>query len=649
MSESALKAHLKSLRGDMLNSDGNELSEIRQESLDAYLGEKMGNERDGRSSYVTREVLEAVEWALPSLLRTFTAGDQIVVFDPVGPEDEAQAEQETDIVNHYLLNENNGFMAFLEWFKDALLYPNGYAKVYTEEVTKTCTEYYNGLDAVQLSMLSEQEGVEIVEATDNMDGTFDVKLKITTSAPVLRFEAVPPEQVLIARSHTALSLDDCEGVCHRTQRTKSWLLQAGYDSAKLEMASSDDDSNSESVNRLDSVHDGDDAASEANKKYWLEEWYLEYDFDGDGIAERRKVDYIGGQIFDNIEYDYQPICALSCVPMSHRHHGLSLSDLMRPIQELSTFFRRGINDNIAQIIEPRKYVASAAITDDGATLDQLLDPDSTLIEVRNPGLIEAEQHQPVIQEIIAAMNLLDNEKQVRSGIAPNLSLDPEVLQQSTMGGFTAALQEASQRIELIARIFAETGVKDAMLKAHRQIKEYQDKAKVIRIRGQWVETNPRDWKDRSNVTVNVGLGFNNKEKQVAVLSQLLEIQKEAMMAGLATPSNVYNTLEKLVESAGLKNVERYFTDPSKQPPQEPPPPDPMLVLAQQEQQMRAQKDIADGQRKDRELLLKEQELAATTNLKNAQAYKTTEEGKKTDLEMDSALNGPYFVNPMMPR
>lgn len=650
MSEQDLKAHLAKIRKRMINDSDQELSSIRQKSLNAYLGEKYGNERDNRSQYVTMETLEAIEWALPSLLRTFTAGDKIVAFDPVGPEDEKQAEQETDIVNHYMLNENQGFLTFYEWFKDALMYPNGYAKVYTEMKETSVTEYYKGIDALQLAEVMEDSRVEVLESTQ-VGELFEIKVKVTTDEPILRFEAIPPEQVLIDNDHNRLSLEGCQAVCHKVQRTKSYLLEAGYDPQKLEMATSEEDEewNDERINRLDSEDEYPDNGEdhEANKMYWLEEWYLYYDYDGDGIAEQRKVDYIGGEIFENIEYDCQPICALSCIPMTHRHSGLSLADIMRPIQELSTFLKRGINDNVAQIVEPRKYISEQGITDDGGTLDQLLDGTSNVVVTRGSGVIEAEQHQPVIQELMAAHAALEGEKQVRSGIAPNLSLDPEVLQQSTMGGFTAALQEASQRIELIARIFAETGVKDAMLKAHRQIKEYQDKAKTLRIRGEWVATDPRDWRDRTNVIVNVGLGFNNKEKQVMVLTQLLGIQKEAL-GTLATPENIYNTLEQLIEAAGLKTVDRYFTHPSKQPEQQPQP-DPAMILAQaqiqamqQDTQLKAMKAQSDISMKQQKLDAELENINADTQSKLAKAVEAgAKAGSQQIKTVSEALSGTY--------
>ena len=136
----------------------------------------------------------------------------------------------TDIVNHYLLNENDGFLTFYEWFKDALMYPNGYAKVYTEQKETTATEYYKGVDAIQLGDIAEDSRAEILEATEyesDVGPLYDLKVKYTTREPVLRFEAIPPEQVLIDNDHNKLSLEGCRAICHKVQRSKSYLLEAG--------------------------------------------------------------------------------------------------------------------------------------------------------------------------------------------------------------------------------------------------------------------------------------------------------------------------------------------------------------------------------------------------------------------------------------
>ena len=655
MTEAELQAVLSRLRGQMLNAEGGELSDNRQDNLDRYLGEPYGNEQPGYSRYVTREVMEAVEWALPSLLRIFTSGDRVVEFEPVGPEDEELASQETDVVNHILLKENNGFMTFYQWFKDALMYANGYAKIYTEEAETVKTERYTGLSEQGLVFLSENDGTEIVAVTQNQrlvdapEGPapvdfYDAEVKVTRKCKKLRFEAVPGDQVLTDSDLSSLCMDEARAVCHRTKRSKSWLIQAGYDKDLLEFASSseDDDWGSERVNRFDGQDEfsDDDEADESMKMYWLEEWYVFVDFDGDGIAERRKVDVIGGKVFDNIEYDYQPIVALSSIPMSHRHSGLSLVDLVKPIQELATYLQRGINDNISQIKNPKKYVAEGAITSDGKTIEQLLD-DSGVVVVRQPGMIETEQHQPVLTDILAVRQTVVDQTQIRTGVAPNMSLNPDVLQQSTADAFGNALNKANERIEMIARIFAETGIREAMLKAHRQIKEHQDIPKTLKIHGKWVESNPADWKDRENVTVNVGLGFSSKEQQLATAKMMLDVQTGLVERGMnfSTPENVFNALEDLVEAAGRKAPERYFTIPEPQPPQQQQP-DPVAMAQVQLANAQAQAVVADQQRKMAEMQAdmqrKNAEMDAKLEKMNADTQKAIADAIKAFTEAGAA-------------
>lgn len=655
MTEAELQAVLSRLRGQMLNAEGGELSDNRQDNLDRYLGEPYGNEQPGYSRYITREVMEAVEWALPSLLRIFTSGDRVVEFEPVGPEDEELASQETDVVNHILLKENNGFMTFYQWFKDALMYANGYAKIYTEEVETVKTERYTGVTEQGLVFLSENEGYEIVAVTPNRrmvygpEGAapvdfYDVEVKVTKKCKKLRFEAVPGDQVLTDSDLSSLCMDEARAVCHRTKRSKSWLIQAGYDKDLLEFASSseDDDWGSERVNRFDGQDEfsDDDEADESMKMYWLEEWYVFVDFDGDGIAERRKVDVIGGKVFDNIEYDYQPIVALSSIPMSHRHSGLSLVDLVKPIQELATYLQRSINDNIARINRPKKYLSEGGITSDGKTIEQLLD-DSEIVTVRQPGMIEPEQHQPVLTEILAVRQTVVDQTQIRTGVAPNMSLNPDVLQQSTADAFGNALNKANERIEMIARIFAETGIREAMLKAHRQIKEHQDIPKTLKIHGKWVESNPADWKDRENVTVNVGLGFSSKEQQLATAKMMLDVQTGLVERGMnfSTPENVFNALEDLVEAAGRKSPERYFTIPEPQP-QEQQQPDPVAMAQVQLANAQAQAVVADQQRKMAEMQAdmqrKNAEMDAKLEKMNADAQKALADAIKAFTEAGAA-------------
>jgi hypothetical protein len=91
--------------------------------------------------------------------------------------------------------------------------------------------------------------------------------------------------------------------------------------------------------------------------------------------------------------------------------------------------------------------------------------------------------------------------------------------------------------------------------------------------------------------VNVGLGTGNKDRQVSTLSVILQEQKEMAVP----PENVHNTLTRLVEVGGYKNVEEFFPDPANSPPP-PPKEDPQEKLIEAQIQLTAQQvDVAKSE------------------------------------------------------
>lgn len=601
MTEAEIAAFLTSKILRAMNDEDGDLSQNRQDSLNYYLGKPYGNERDGYSSYVTREVLEAIEWAKPAILRVFTAGDKVVQFDPVSPQDEATADLETDTVNHLLLKENNGFETIYEWVTDALMYPNGYVKLWVDESEEVTTETYEGIGEFELAMLLDDDAIEVLEQDstttmiDTPEGqvpveTFTVKIRRTDTKPRLNFMAAEPEQVLIDDDLTGLDIDEADFVCHRVQRTYTWLVNNGYDRDKLDQVGGDEDEgewNDERVNRLfyeDENPDSGDDDDPSMRQYWVHECYVRIDADGDGLAELRKIVLIGQTIFENEEIDYQPFVALASVIMSHKHTGMSLADMVKDIQLISSTLHRQLLDNTYKMNIRRKYIGEAALLSDGTTLDALLDTTSEFIPCRDPSAIQEEVVQPIINDLLPVIQGMTDQAQVRTGISPNLSLDPAVLQQSTLGAFSAALEQASQRVELITRVFAETGFKRLMRKAHQLCRMYMDHNLQFKLGDQWVDVNPSDWRDRTTVTVNVGLGFNDKATKIQLLASLLEYQKEALGIGMATPQNIYNTMREMVEASGLGDVGKYFTDPATVEPQ-PQQPDPQMELVKAQMQI----------------------------------------------------------------
>ena len=589
MDETELVGLLADKISRALNDEDGEISTQRQTNLDYYLGEPFGNERDGYSQYRSREVLETVEWCLPALLRVFAAGDVVVSFSPVGPEDEVQAQQETDAVNAALTKSADFYLTCYNWIKSALLEPVAYSKIWMEETQITCGESYKGLTMQELMLLMNEPGVEVLEQAQYMQDVplFDVRIRRTHYEPKLRWEPVPGEETLIDESHTRLRLDDAEFVCHRVKRTYSWLVSNGFDRDTLDEVSPEAgrEWGGEKTNRLftedESWADLTEDADKSMRTYWVHEVSLMVDFDGDGIAERRRIVMIGDKIFENAEYDYQPIVPLCAIPMPHRHVGLAEADLVRDLQLLKSTLIRQLLDNIYRVNRPRARVGVNALTDDGRTLTSLLDPLAEYIPCEDPTAIIADVQPSFVGDLMPAIQFFTDQQQTRTGITPNLSLDPAVLQKSTMGGFTAALEQASQRVELLARTMAETGFKWVALKVHRLLKEHSQRPMMLKLKGQWMEVNPADWRDRTNVDVHVGLGFNDKSKEMLATQTILQVQQQLMPMGVVTPQNILATASDLINAAGKKSPERYFSAP---PPPQPPQPDPNLMIAQAQAQ-----------------------------------------------------------------
>jgi hypothetical protein len=742
MSEQQIVGFLGRKIWQAMNDEDGDLSQVRQENFNYYTGKEYGTERDGYSKFVTRELLETIEWVLPSVLRVFTSGDKVVVFDPTGPEDEDQADQETDITNYYALkaNKGKGFLSLHHWFKDALMFPNGYIKAYIKESVETDVGKITGVDKVGLQMLVDDPDVDILEqesrtilvettppppmqapppgpppgpqgappgAPPGPQGgpppppgpqggpppgmppggpqgappgppppppppqiklsaanrpkvpleVFDLKVRTTKEIMELRIEPVPGEECLVDNDCTSIDLDEADFVCHRVRKSYTQLILEGIDAEELDQVGLGEDYqwNDERTNRLfyeDEDPDAEDEDDPSMRTYWVHECYAKFDFDGDGLAEFRRVVIIGDRVFENEETNYQPMIALSSILMQHKHNGMSYGDIVKDLQILLSTLTRQLLDNIYKINIRRKVFSEDSLTEDGSTMDALLNTQAEFIPVRGNAqtAFVPEPTQSVIGEILPVIQHFSEQVSMRSGVSPMAQLDPNQLQDVTATAFTGALDAASQRIEMLVRIFAETGMRFLMLKVHQLLRSHWDIARAVKIRGEWVSVDPNGWRERTDMSVNVGLGFNNKQQMMGLLVQLLSMQKEALAGGLSNESKIYNALEKMVNSAGLGDVRQFFVDPDSdeyKPPQ-PPPPDPQTILAQaqaealgKEQDRKGQEMQQDGQLKsqkqsqDHQLAQGKQrldEMAKQIDLKRIEGQIASDNRKQAEIE-----------------
>jgi len=576
--EKELLSVIASYEKQGIGGDTGALATERAEALDRYFGRAYGNEQEGHSAVVSKDISDAVDWIMPSLLRVFLSSDDIVRFDPVGPEDADQAEQESDYVNHVIMKDNNGFCVLHDWFKDALLLKNGYVKRWwdvTEEITHESYTNLTEEDLTILMMEIEQTGDEIDvvgQETKQVPGqtgiieVYDVKLRRKRKKGKVCIEPVPPEEIVVA-STTRTNLQESPFVQHVTVKSRSDLVEMGLSKEYVESLPSyhvkDDEAQSRdtSSDELNMADNPDRAMEEVEYK----ENYLKVDADEDGIAELRCIISVGGKIPEgekwNQEIDCIPISTLTPNRLAHRHIGLSVYDELKDLAEIKTALIRGTLDNTYQLVN------SEWMLNERANLSDFLQsrPNGVKRIMGKEPIGDAATQvikQPIIQHVIPVLDYLDTLKETRTGVGRNvMGLDADTLKKTTEGAAKQALQQANQKIEMIARVFAETGVKDLALAVHALLIKHQDKEKVVKLRNNWVRVNPQEWKTRTDLTVSVGLGTGSQEEVRANIMALAGIQEKAAQAGIVTPRNVYNLATKAANSFGFKQEGEFFTDP----------------------------------------------------------------------------------------
>ena len=631
------------IRGEITESlgyMGDTISTQREKAMQYYYGLPFGNEVDGRSQFVDSTVQDTIEWIKPSLMRVFASGDEMVKFTPHGPEDVKMAEQATDYVNYVFTKDNPGWEILYSWFTDALLSKNGIVKVWWEDYEESDREEYNGLDEVGLQSLLMPEDVEVLEHSEYLEGEelyHDVVIKRTSYTGRIKIENVPPSEFLISRE--AKDIQDARFVCHRVLKTLSELREM-YPDEDLEpgdLGGGGEDMTAFSAERLERYQFdksatywegwGDASYGEDGlRTYWLYESFLKTDFNGDGITELRKVCTVGSTVLANDEIDRVPFVSLTPIKIPHKFFGLSIADLVMDLQLMKSTLMRNLMDNMYN-----QNFGRYAVIEGQANLDDLLTQrPGGIVRVKAPGAVTRLDTPALEPYSFEMLQYIDGSRESRAGVTKySQGMNENALTSHTTATAVNAVMTAAQsRVELVARNFAETGVKDLMITIYELLLKNQDKKRVVMLRNQWIPVRPDAWKDKYDCTVSVALGNGSKDQQMMHITQMLQFAGQAMQGGLKIVSeqNMYNLGAALIRAMGFQNVNDYLTDPSTIPPQ----PNPQEEIAQTELQIKkGELDVraAETQIKQQKVQLDAAKLQADTALKAAEIQLEAEQGR----------------------
>ncbi len=599
---------------DHMDSDA---AQTRADLLDYYLGESYGNERDGYSSVVTREVYQTVENIKADIAELFVADDETVRFEPEGVNDVEAAQQATDWIRYVFYRQNDGFSNIMDSLIDGLLQRQGVIKRWRAMEDSTSVHDFTDISQEAYALLEADPEVEITEFEELMDDvtemiTFSGKMLHTVTKSSTRVEVVPPEEFGIDRNATTIK--EARYVRQRSQKSKSDLLEMGFKESKIDKASTSSGYNEyDAPERIARNFDTDDYDGDENQianTYDLHEVYIRVDRDEDGFDELIKVCKIGNTVLDVEEVDEIPFEIWTPIRMPHKLTGLCPADAAAPIQKMKSTLWRNQLDNQYNLNNGRPVVVEGQVDLDSVMSSK---PGAPYL-VKHPSAISFPGQPSFGAHTNNMMGMADQMLEKDVGSTDN-SISPDILNGNTAAGAVSQILSKRQaRIRLIAREYGEFLRKVFMGIYELEIAHAEDKA-IFRLNDKFVEVDPRTWNARKDVTVLVGLGNGSKTEQLFHMQQTMQAQQTMVSAGglgiTVMPYQIVQLQEDMVRLYDKAAYGRYFTDPGREftGQQEGPSAEQQAMQAQQEALMAQIQIEQEKIAIDRaELELKEQEF-----------------------------------------
>lgn len=607
-----------------------ELAKQRERALEYMKGEMPDLPAlPNRSSAVSTDFPDAVETILPDLMEVLTGGDDVATFRPVGEEDVEAAAQETDYCNHVLFAENDGWRVLYSKIKDALISKIGVVKVWGEEYEDVQEESFAGKTSLEVELAS-QGGGEVLDLVatepDPVTGEplWNFTLRRVTSRGKACVKAVPPEDFAVGRDTVLIA--DATYCAMRSRPRAQDLIADGYDKDEVEGLPAYGSATAERQEvARDTAGEHADGGLLNHTAYNLHqveivEHYVRVDADGDGKPELWCV-VTGGHdavLLKKERVDRIPFAVSTPFIQTHRLFGQSLYDKLGEIQRIKTALVRMMLDSGWFALNQRYEVSQEKM---GKT---------TLADLLNnvPGAPILSQTGDAVRpigggrldfDVTGALEYVSTMAEQRSGVVRNAQgLNPDTLHDTARGAAQLA-NAAQKRVRMIARVFAETGIKDLFLLIHAVVRSTATSGAKVRLRGKWVEVDPTSWGARNDMTVEVGIGSGGRDLEMAALGMIRDAQRSLVeLQGGAEgpfvkPGNIYNLAKRLCEVSGLKGVDKYFSDPADAPamPPQPPPPDPKLVEVEQRMELERYKI-------DKQHELQREKMAGEFELRKAQ-------------------------------
>jgi hypothetical protein len=605
----AKQAELQAALGQMVieavqHADG-ALSQARAKAERYYNAEPFGNEEENRSKIVMSVVRDTVLQVVPSLIRIFFGAYPAVEYGPVLKEQIKLAEHITRYVLDVVLQQDNpGLIVYHDWFKDALLKGMGVVKSWRDEGTETrsFSVLYQSYD--QILILASDDTVTIDEVRPceySPPGAdlYDCDYTQQQHWKHIRVVCVPPEEYIYTPgSRSTDNAPHMPGaapfVAHRTEMTKGQLLSMGIEQEDIDAYAFPDTSLQTNAQNIARQPGGQKLDSQEPREENKTSLYIEaYPFlmlDGDTAPRLYKVIMLGPgyQIIGKPEpAARRPFSVLCPDPKPHQVEGGSLADLTMDIQDVTSAIWRSTLDSLVLALNPR-----IAYVDGEVSLEDLMNMDlGAPIRTRSApaNALQVIEHNFVGAASLPVLEAIQKVLKNRVGVDDASSgLTADAMQSTTAMAVAAAQSKAQEHIELFARIFAETGVKQLFRHILELIVENPDPERMVRVNGEYIAMDPRSWSANLDVRINVPIGAGTTAERVAALQESVAAM-EALLQVLGPENPAFSVQQyvdqrqRILKLRGFTDAEMMWGNASYSPP--PPDPnaqDPNMVIAQAE-------------------------------------------------------------------
>lgn len=578
MSEAERLTILKNLLSDTIKYANDDFEVSNRSLYDSYNQEPYGNEEEGRSQVIASDHFDMVESDMPSLARVFLGPNKILEFKAFGKQDAEEAEQKTKYADYLIREQRDSFKTLLDWMKEPGMAKCSVVKYFCEEKEEAEYVMYEGVSEDEAAVISaDLEGrpkvdrVEIESTYDGDDEAKSIRFRVVRKKKKITIVGVPVNSFIISRGVS--NKDEASVVGDECVKKKHELLADGIpEEIVKELPPNLSPDSQRDRQRRFAGQGGWDATTGYhwhNDEVTIQNLYVMMDVDEDGIPERRYIMKCGQRILEDEPYGIAPYAILSHIPIPHAAIGRSRGEQAARYQKEKTAVKRGIMDNIYSVNRPGHAVDASQGSFGGrkVDLDDLLtqrigrivrvdgDPASAIFPLST---------EYVGDKALQVVQYIDNEKANTLGaMLTNQGLSSDKFYKETATRFEGVEEASQAKIELVSRVYAETGFRELYEGIIWTAQHYQDEETEIMVLGKPLIVDPRAWRYEHYTRSCIGLGAGDTADAIENLGVMLQTQINMIQMGLplADSKKIFNTLDDMIRALGKPDISRYFNDP----------------------------------------------------------------------------------------